>query len=62
MGQMARHGVRAGIAGVVVGTSPALAAVQRMCVFQVSLFLAPSRRSWHIQEHARHEAHPFAPL
>ena len=33
MSQMARHGDRAGISGMVFGTSPALAAVQRLCVF-----------------------------
>ena len=62
MGEMARHGGRAGISRVVVGTSPVLAAVQRMCVFQVSRFLASSRRSWSIPEHARREVYPTGPL
>ena len=61
MGQMARHGGRAGISGVVVGTSPALAAVQRI-VFQVSRFLASSRQSWSVPEHGRREAYPTGPL
>ena len=62
MGQMARHGGRAGITGAVVGMSPALAAVQRMGVFQVSRFLTSSRRSWSVPEHARREAYPTGPL
>ena len=62
MGQMARHGGRAGISEVAAGTSPALAAVQRMGVFQVSRFLASSRRSWSVPEHARREAYLTGPL
>ena len=62
MGQMGRHGGRTGITGAVVGMSPALAAVQRMGVFQVSRFLASSRRSWSVPEHARSEAYPTWPL
>ena len=61
MGQMARHDCRTGIIGAVVGMSPALAAVQRMGVFQVSRFLASSRRSWSVPEHARREAYPTGP-
>ena len=38
MEQMARHCGRTGISGVVVGTSPMLAAVQRMCVFLSSRY------------------------
>ena len=54
--------IATGITGAVVGMSPALAAVQRMGVFQVSRFLASSRRSLSVPEHARREAYPTGPL
>ena len=59
MSQKARHYCRTGITGAVVGMSPALAAVQ---LFEVSRFLASSRRSWSVPEHARREAYPTGPL
>ena len=54
--------IATGITGAVVGMSPALAAVQRMGVFQVSRFLGSARRSLSVPEHARREAYPSAPL
>ena len=62
MGQMARHDYKTGITEAVVGMPPALAAVQRMGIFQVSQFLASSRRSWSVPEHARREVYPTRPL